>query len=284
MLDDLEHGLFSFFDLIVETSAFSVTHHYPPWVIHVGLPKLLVIFACLFGRYVVSVKFNVRVVVLLGTVGGRDHMDHCVVAILADLLGSQSHVVQHGVPVAVTRVRRDVEQAAVNKNHDLTAGVAELGDLYEAILEGGLQIDEISQEANVVDSTFNLATVIVRALHEARLCVGHDEHLVAELYQVFADASDSSVSAGAQASRDANAVHILSKRLHFLVRMARGRLQILIELVADDGDAFIDGLRLKLEHLIVLGRASLAGACVTPWWRCFIRVILLRRFENDFCR
>ena len=128
-------------------------------------------------------SFNLRVIVLLGSIGGSDHMNDSIIPVVADQFGSQPHIMEHCVPVALACVRRDVEHAAVHENNDMASGVAQLRHLDKAVLKGGLQFDKILEEANVVDSTCYLATVIVRALHEARLRVGHHEYFEAHLEQ-----------------------------------------------------------------------------------------------------
>lgn len=82
-----------------------------------------------------SIKFNLSVVVLFGAVSGSNHMNDGIVALVADHLARQPHVVQHSVPFTVAGVRRDVKHAAIHKDNDLTAGIGKLGDLNKAVLQ-----------------------------------------------------------------------------------------------------------------------------------------------------
>ena len=82
-----------------------------------------------------SVSLYMHVIVFPGAIGGRDHMDDGIVAIVTDHFARQPHVMQHGVPDAMARMSRDVEHTAVHKDDHLTAGITKLGDLNEAVFK-----------------------------------------------------------------------------------------------------------------------------------------------------
>ena len=105
--EDIEDRLFSFINFVIKIATIGIFDEHPIHMSHISLPKSAVFFFCFFGGFVAGFG-DVLAVELFSSIRRRDHMDDCIIPIVADNFGVEGQVLEDGVPLGGFYVSRSI--------------------------------------------------------------------------------------------------------------------------------------------------------------------------------
>ena len=133
-------------------------------------------------QILVSCLIIISLVMIFGTVGGGNEMDHCLVSSVPKLDGTPTRLVKYSLPHVLARVRAAIHDTTITK--DDCGLIARLRDLYKDIFKIHLQLHQIYLKFDCVTKAHFWCLDQCSANHENGGRFRNNKHPVPNLLQM----------------------------------------------------------------------------------------------------